>query len=95
MEEILSSSQVRYRMTPHVGVQINMRHRKHIRSLYVTVSSKAVTDPTVIYLDIRCLPLPWDSRTNISPTVTLDARKRFKMDLTLEHMYKQFFPGGV
>ncbi|KAM3184032.1 hypothetical protein ACTXT7_009177 [Hymenolepis weldensis] len=69
-----------YRMTPHVGVQIKMRHRKYLRSLYATISSKAVTEPMVIYLDICCLPLPWNPRTFISPTVTMDSSEDLEKD---------------
>ncbi|KAM3185563.1 hypothetical protein ACTXT7_006122 [Hymenolepis weldensis] len=50
----------RYRTTPHVGVQIWVRHRKYLRFQYAT---EPKTDATKTHLDTWDLPSPENSET--------------------------------
>lgn len=62
-EESLNSWQLMYRTTSHVGVQIWVRHRKHRRSRYTSVSSEPEPDATQIYLDACDLSPQWNLET--------------------------------
>lgn len=61
VEDILNSSQLRYRMTPHIGVIIWLRYRRNFLSRYAAFTFKSKTDPTESYLDRGYFLPPWNS----------------------------------
>ncbi|KAM3172749.1 hypothetical protein ACTXT7_013911 [Hymenolepis weldensis] len=78
VEEILNSVRFRYRTTPHVGVRIWVRYRRHLCSRYTTVASEQKTDASEIYLDTH--DLPWRPCEIIGPTVTPHASEDLEKD---------------
>lgn len=90
----ITSGEDHLMLPTHVGVQICVRYRKHLRSLYSVLTAKSKTDPLKIYQDVCDLLPPWNPETVESQRQHRTDRysrpwKRFNVNPTLKRMDKQ------